>query len=160
MIALLYVILGAASYAFVTKLPIFGKKRQDQDFVESLKNALLSFALARVYRDKFDDFNMDYKSFDGSSLPMMSGCSITNACFTYIQDKNQLRQNVFYTQHMENKIEAIEKFIRTHLDSTESVIDFFETFVKEEYGNDSISCDKSQCCEDDDSDGEIVNHDD
>lgn len=159
MFAVLYILIGAASYAFLSKL----SRVKNHDFVESLKNALLSFAIARVYRDKFDDLNMDYKSFDGSKLPMMSGCSLTNACFTYIQDKRELRQSVFYTQHMENKIDAIEKFIKAHLNSTESVVDFFETFIKTEYGNDSVSCsdkhDKSQCC-DDDSDCEIVNHDD
>jgi hypothetical protein len=151
-------ILGAASYALVSK---FNSKKRHHDFVESLKNALLSFALAKVYREKFDDFNMEYRSFDGSTLPMMSGCSITNACFTYIQDKEMLRKNVFYTQHMENKIEAIEKFIHTHFDSTESVIDFFETFIKADDSNSSDKQDDSQCCCDDDSeDCEIVDHED
>jgi hypothetical protein len=45
--------------------------------VDRLKNALLSFAILQV-GDLSDD---------GTKLPMFSGSSLVNACFTYIVDR-------------------------------------------------------------------------
>lgn len=98
--------------------------------VESLKNALLSYALSEVKKDDFDHLNYAYHMFDGTKLPSMSGCNQVNACTSYIIDKQEFRKSAFYTQHMESKLDAIEKYLNKHFDTDDKVIDFMEAFIK------------------------------
>lgn len=97
--------------------------------VDNLKNALLTFALSTIRKDDFDSLNMIYNSFDGSKLPMLSGYDISNACFSYIIDKNEFKRSPFYTTGMSNKIEAIDRYIDKNLNTKEQVSDFFNDYV-------------------------------
>lgn len=98
--------------------------------VESLKNALLSYALSQVKKDDFDHLNFAYRMFDGTKLPSMSGCNQINACTSYIVDKQDFRKSPFYTQHMESKLDAIEKYLNKQFDTDAKVMDFMEAFMK------------------------------
>ena len=98
--------------------------------VEKLKNALLTYALKEVYTSKFEDLNLNYSTYDGSTLPHMSGYSFENACFSYIVNKNEFRKHPFYTKTMEDKLIAIEKFLDKHIDSDAAAMDLFTDFVK------------------------------
>lgn len=100
--------------------------------VENIKNALLAYALHKVCdKNEFDSGPLaDYSKFDGSILPSMSGSNLTQACFTYIQNKNVRRQSPFYTKAMENKACAIEKFLAKRLSTDKEAYDFFDAMVK------------------------------
>lgn len=98
--------------------------------VDRLKNALLSYALHKVSTDRIDSPIVDYASMDGSKLPPMSGCDMSNACFTYIFDRDEFKNSLFYTPHMEKKLDAIEKYIQKHLGSDDQVQQFFDKFAK------------------------------
>lgn len=98
--------------------------------LETLKNALLSYALSQVKKDDFDHLNFAYPMFDGTKLPSMSGCNTINACTSYIIDKQDFRKSPFYTQHMENKLDAIEKYLNKQFDTDAKVMDFLEAFIK------------------------------
>jgi hypothetical protein len=97
--------------------------------IESLKNGLLSCALAQVKKDDFDMFNMAYKTYDGTKLPSMSGCSQVNAYTSYIIDRKEFSKSPWYTSHMESKLDAIDKYLDTHFATDEQVIDFIEAFI-------------------------------
>lgn len=98
--------------------------------VERLKNALLSFALSVACKNDISD-DMMYGNYDGTKLPRMAGASVANACFTYILDIAEFRRTPLYTQVMEAKILAIQKYIDANLDTEQKVLDFFEKFVSE-----------------------------
>lgn len=97
--------------------------------IEMLKNALLTLCLAKVCQNDFDNKSMNYEVFDGTKLPMMSGVDLQHACFTYIVDKDKMKQSPFYTKHMENKVVAIEKYLYTQFDTQQAVIDAFSRFI-------------------------------
>lgn len=97
--------------------------KQKLQNVEILKNALLSFALSRVNQKDFDNWNMDYATFDGTKLPMMSGYDLP--C-SYIVDKGDLRKDPFYTRSMEDKNTAIDKYLAKNFDSHEKVKQFIK----------------------------------
>ena len=97
--------------------------------LETLKNALLTFALSRVCSSDFDDFNMNYASFDGSKLPSMSGSNMNTALSSYITSKEDLMKSPFYTKHMENKIIAIEKYLEKQFDTDDKVEKFLTKFL-------------------------------
>ncbi len=99
--------------------------------VDHLKNALLSLALMRCRQKDIDaDMDMDYGQYDGGKLPHYSGCSVENACMSYIIDRREFRKDPWYTAHMERKIDAIEKYLRTQFDSDAKVVAFFNEFEK------------------------------
>lgn len=108
----------------------YGKAAQKTDRVEMLKNALLTFALARVNQEDFDNENMNYAEFDGSKLPMLSGADATNALMSYIIDKGKLRKDPFYTKIMEDKVAAIEKYLAVHFDSDDKVEAFIADLIQ------------------------------
>jgi hypothetical protein len=87
------------------------------DYVETLKNALLSYALLKVY--KSNELNLDYQSFTGDKLPAFSGCNLINACFTYIQP------------YADDKQDAINKFLDANLSSDKDIINLFDDFINE-----------------------------
>jgi hypothetical protein len=100
-----------------------------------LKNALLSYALMKCGKvDRLPSFN--YKKFDGSVLPAFSGCSTSNACFSYIQSFYHCFFDKLSSSVMRDKKEAIDKYIDKNLDTNEKVIDFFEQFT-EKYSHES-----------------------
>lgn len=109
----------------------YGHGRASAAPIDLLKNALLTTALNDVFRPKnlFDDWNMDYNSFDGSKLPAMSGYSAENVCFTYIQEPQDLAREPFATRTMIDKARAIEKFIDCNLSSEAQVLDFFSQYM-------------------------------
>lgn len=104
------------------------KKATPDTPVERLKNALFSFALMEVKHA--DVTQMHYADFTGEELPAMSGCSIENACFSYMGNKDSFRKSPFYTKQMEQKQEAIEKYIQHHLNTDEKVLAFFMDFYE------------------------------
>lgn len=109
------------------KINTYMIKSTEETPLEKLKNALLSLALMTVKPNKISK-NLNYSKYNGNELPFLSGSSIENACFTYIRRKEAFRNNRFYTKHMENKIEAIEKFMQKHLDTDDKVIKFFKNY--------------------------------
>lgn len=94
--------------------------------IDKLKNALLSHAL--MMTGDVDDYNFNYRSFDGTKLPSFSGDSTANACWTYILNKTELRKSMFYTSQIESKIDAIEKYININLDTNDKVYTFLENY--------------------------------
>lgn len=105
------------------------RKNAHSQHIEVLKNALLTLCLAKVYQNDFDNVSMNYEAFDGTKLPMMSGSDLVHACFTYIVDKEKMKQSPFYTKHMENKVVAIEKYLYKQLNTQQAVIDAFSRFI-------------------------------
>jgi hypothetical protein len=108
---------------------VFNKPKKKMSHVETLKNALLTFALNTVSREDFDDMNMNYGSFDGSKLPMLSGATFNNALTSYIIDIEEYRQGPFYTKIMEDKLMAINKYLENHFNNPEKVTTFLMTFI-------------------------------
>jgi len=107
------------------------KPKPKNKSLEVLKNGLLSYALLKTSPEEdLKDFNMNYKSFDGNKLPMFSGYSTSNACLSYIIDKEDFKKSLFYTPIMEDKIIAIEKYLEKNFDSDKKVADFFDMFVE------------------------------
>lgn len=120
------VAIGVISYWFMKQnSPADIKNKQ----LEMLKNALLTFALSRVNSADFDDFNMNYASFDGSKLPSMAGCDVNNALCSYIISKEDFQKGPFYSKHMENKITAIEKYLEKQFDTDDKVEIFLSKFL-------------------------------
>ena len=97
--------------------------------IETLKNALLSYALMK--QGKIDDSPINnYASFDGSILPAFSGYSTTNACFSYIQSDYDRIFGPFATKIMDDKHKAIVKYLERNLKTEEQVMEFFEKFTE------------------------------
>ena len=115
----------------ISILHISRKINQEQNKnknVETLKNALLSYALLRVKKNDIDQFNFAYHTFDGSKLPPLSGCNVVHACTSYIIDKREFRKSPWYTPHMDSKLVAIDKYLDTQFDTDDKVIEFLEEF--------------------------------
>lgn len=123
-----YFLIGIIMGALFVYYWNYTKKLQN---VEILKNALLSFALSRVNQKDFDHWNMNYATFDGTKLPMMSGYDLPNALCSYIVDKADLRKGPFYTKSMEDKNTAIDKYLAKNFDSHEKVQEFLNNFVSQ-----------------------------
>jgi hypothetical protein len=98
--------------------------------VEYLKNALLSYILMRCGNID-QNFTVDYKSMDGSTLPSFSGYSTANACFSYIVPIYDQIYGPFLGKKMDEKNNAIYKYINKHLNSEEDVFDIFSKFIDE-----------------------------
>lgn len=98
--------------------------------VDRLKNALLAFALAKTCANDMSD-DPDYDKYDGTMLPRPCGFSLANACFTYILDVNEFRQDPLYCVDIESKINAIQRYIDKNLDTNEKTLAFFEHFTSD-----------------------------
>jgi hypothetical protein len=83
----------------------------------------------KVKKNDIDNLQMNYSNFDGTKLPMFSGYDIINSCMTYIQDKDDLKNGLFYSKHMETKIDAIDKYLVKQFDTDSKIIDFFDKFI-------------------------------
>jgi hypothetical protein len=120
------VIMGV--YAIIAKR-VSNKSTKNTSKIETLKNGLLSLLLLVVRSKDIDNIQLQYDTFDGTSLPMFSGYSTENACFSYIQNEGQ-GKNVFYTRHMLQKLQAIDKYIDMHLSTDDQINVAFSDFYK------------------------------
>ena len=118
---MVYLIIGICILWYI--LNRFMNQRPQHQAIDLLKNALLSYALLKVKNKDVDHFNMKYSNFDGTKLPMMSGCNLSNACFTYIT-------NVSFTKTMMDKSAAIDKYIQRNLGTEQQIQEFFDAFMK------------------------------
>lgn len=119
-------LLGIIAYYYYKNYIITKKNRK---YIDILRNGLLSYALMKVNKDDIDNLKMNYDDFDGNKLPMFSGYNTANACMSYIQDKNDFRNGLFYSKHMENKLNAIDKYLLNKFDTDAKIIDFFDKFI-------------------------------
>jgi hypothetical protein len=102
------------------------KKKRTDDNVDLLKNALLSFALKHVCYKDVSHLDMNYAKYDGKKLPMFSGFSMSNACFSYIVDS---KATAFQIAQMDQKSDAINKYLVRNLSTTDQVEKLFDDFV-------------------------------
>lgn len=96
--------------------------------VQRLKNALLTLALSKVYKNRFSETNYDYSTYDGTELPLLSKYNVPNTYFTYIMDRNELRNHRFYTKDQEYKLNAVELFLEQNLGTEKDSFEFFEKY--------------------------------
>lgn len=122
-VAIISIILSFLFGQWCLKYKSLKKETEFNEHIETLKNALLAYALNNVQRNDpdFDPYNisMDYASFDGTSLPMFSGCNLESACFSYFT-KNPI---------MQHKQKAIELYLNKNLNSEKQIEDFFIKFL-------------------------------
>lgn len=107
-------------------------KPNDRQPVELLKNALLAFALSTVYQSKGlveESSKMNYCGYDGTKLPRMNGCDLSNACFSFIESPQQAAKGPWGSQRMVDRANAIQKFISVNLSTEKQVIEFFDAFL-------------------------------
>jgi hypothetical protein len=95
--------------------------------IDKLKNALLTVAILITKQDDMDH-NFNYATYDGTKFPPLSGSSIPHACFSYILNRDEFRQHAFYTNAMESKLDAIEKYLANNFSTDDHVMDFFGNF--------------------------------
>lgn len=114
------------------------EKGEKNKYIDQIKNGLLSYALLKTAdKDDLKNFDMNYKNYDGTKLPMFSGCDIRNACLSYIIDKDEFKKYQFYTPTMEDKIVAIEKYLEKNFDSDKKVEEFFNKFIEQIEGEET-----------------------
>lgn len=123
-----WMVIGCITYFVLTRW----KSDAQNGPIENVKNALLAHALHKVCNEnEFHSWPMaDYAKFDGTLLPSMSGSNLTQACFTYIQDKALRRKSLFHTKSMEDKAVAIEKFLARRLRTDDLAYEFVDAMVK------------------------------
>lgn len=131
---MVYMLLCTGFVAGITLYCLYNNSRPNSKKTEipidMLKNALLSYALMKLKNDDIDDISLEYKNFDGTKLPMFSGYNVENACFSYIIDKEKFRKDFFYTPAMEEKLNAIDKYLDKNLGTNEQVMKLFQDFVR------------------------------
>jgi hypothetical protein len=97
--------------------------------IEKLKNALLTLALTKVRDEDFDE-SFEYAKYTGNKLPPLSGINAPNSFFTYIINKEEFKNDMFYSKPMEEKIIAIEKYLEKNLGTDEQVTEFFDSYME------------------------------
>jgi hypothetical protein len=156
----LYIVTVAIICAATTMCVYFRakqKKRKTPDPIETLKNALLTLALMRARGEDRGNFDMNYAKYDGTKLPMFSGCSLANTCFTYISDYDT---DPFYSIQMEHKANAVNRYLKRNLSTMDQVGQLFEDFVETiaddivESTDESLYADKSLNADEEKSDCE------
>lgn len=108
---------------------LFRRKEQKKKKLEQLKNALLTFAMTKVFDDSFEKGPITI-NYDGSVLPPLSGYNMSNACFSYIIDSDEFKKHPWHTEAIARKHKAIERFLDINLNTSEQVQEFFNKFVK------------------------------
>ncbi len=106
------------------------QKENDDVPIESLKNALLTLALTTVKKDDVSPLNFNYSEFTGDKYPALSGCSVQNACFSYIFNQAHFKKNAFYSPQYSTKMDAIRKYLHKNLHTQDQVSDLFNQFFK------------------------------
>jgi hypothetical protein len=129
------IIISALIGAYIQYLyKLFAKPKP----IDYLKNALLSYLLMKCGNIESGPYAMNYKTSDGTMLPAFSGCSIENACFTYIQTTYDQVFGPFPSSIMNNKQVLIAKYIKQNLNTETDIVDIFSKFI------DVTKCDLSQ----------------
>lgn len=124
--------IGVTFFLWRVVTDVIYTREQVNPHVEKLKNALLAFALLKVCKDDIDDTNTNYKSFDGSKLPMIAGFNTENKCFSYVVPKEEYENNIFHaglSTGWASKIEAIEKYLWKNLGSDAKAMNFFVKYL-------------------------------
>lgn len=120
---------AALTYCYYLGKKIIQKANDDVP-IESLKNALLTLALTTVKKDDVSPFNFNYSEYTGDKYPALSGCSVSNACFSYIFNQVHYKKSVFYSPQYSSKMDAIRKYLHKNLHTQEQVLDLFDTFFE------------------------------
>ena len=92
--------------------------------IDNIKNALLSLALAKVYKNKIDNGPI-YTGITGK-LPPFSGDTMTNAYYSYLSNPYE---SLFITKHMINKYKHIQNFMLNEFNSNEKAYNFFKSYI-------------------------------
>ena len=99
--------------------------------IDKLKNALLTHALTIIYANEFTkNNNQPYSSYNGNTLPLLSGSDFEMALFSYIANESDHTSNNFYSKQMQDKAIAINKFLDKNLDSDIKIILFFRQYLE------------------------------
>ena len=103
------------------------------------KNKMISEEkLVNIKKEDMAKLDYQYEKFNGDKFPALSGSSLAHACYTYIFNRFTFRKSIMYSKAMENKLDAIEKYLNLHLKTEEQTLEFFEKF-----------CEKHvKCCKD------------
>ena len=127
----MFVVVVLLGYALGVATVLFFKKNETtrDRKVDALKNALLSLSLNIVSNNDIDMTSMAFYEFDGTKLPMMSGYDPVDACTSYIIDKYEFRKDPMYTEIMEQKLHAIDKYLARNFKTDKDVTTFFTRFL-------------------------------
>lgn len=118
------IIISALIGAYIQYLyKLFAKPKP----IDYLKNALLSYLLMKCG-------NIE----SGTMLPSFSGCSMENACFTYIQTTYDQVFGPFPSSTMNYKQVLINKYIKQNLNTESDIVNIFSKFIE------VTACDLSQ----------------
>jgi hypothetical protein len=129
-----YISVAIATFVVIALSCCFMYRKQKQKenkhkYRESLKNALLSYALKTVFADRFEDGPISTDT-TGTMLPPMSGSDMSMACFSYIVDQEEFKKNPFWTPIMAQKYKKVDDFLDKNLQTREQVKDFFARFIE------------------------------
>lgn len=111
-------VIAFGTFCFYRKY--YSEKHRHSHHVEKLKNALLSYALLTVYKNKIAAHCL-YHQYDGKYLPPPSGYEAIQSCFNYIMMKD--------TGIWQKQI-VIDDFIQSHITSEDDARVFFSQFLK------------------------------
>jgi hypothetical protein len=134
-------VIGLTTGIVSTIKKLDSEKYDDFTPIEKLKNALLTFALVDIKMNDMAGLNLNYPDYKGDKYPALSGSSITDACYTYIFNRNAFRNNLMYTKTYENKLDAIEKYLKKNLNTEKQTYELLTSF-----------CEKHKKCIDNDED--------
>lgn len=100
--------------------------------VDVLKNSVLTVALAKMRQSDFEyNSHNSYTAFDGSKLPEMSGCSILNACMSYLYTSPiEALREPFPIYIMYQKQIAIHKYLQKNFSSMDKIDSFVLEYIK------------------------------
>lgn len=128
-----YLMTFTAGVVFAKVVIEFGAPK-DNSAVRRLKNSLLSLALLTVFKDKVDGGkDRMYQLYDGTKLPAPSGDDLIAGCGSYYVERTEFMNSAWYTQVMEQRLEAIYKFMDRHLGDPRAIDRFFQAFVEIAY---------------------------
>jgi hypothetical protein len=108
----------------------YKKEDEENTPIESLKNALLTLALTTVKKNDVSPLNFNYSEFTGDKYPALSGCSVDNACFSYIFNQSHYKKSPFYSPYYSSKMDAIRKYLQKNLSTEDQVLDLFNQFFE------------------------------
>lgn len=106
-------------------------KKEDEEHtpIELLKNALLTLAITTVKKDDVGPLGTDnYDEYTGDTYPPLSGCSVQNACFSYIFNQKRFKRSPLYSPHYSSKMDAIQKYLHKNVHTDSQVWDIFDKF--------------------------------
>jgi len=104
---------------------------EKEESIALLKNALLVDALLQHRKDDID-LDMDYSKYDGTRLPMPSGHGYANACLSHLVPRRFDRNGPWYTSGMEEKSDAVRKYLCKNLASHKAVFELLDACLDDE----------------------------